>query len=94
MVLHRLDRVGTALNPRLAANQLALRLQPLNSREHLPSAKLIAGDCHSLHPAFTRQHGDQCGREAAEADQISPGVQSKGGHEEGQRRGHEKVPST
>ena len=39
------------------------------------------------------QHGDQCGRKAAEADKVPARVQSKGGHEEGERRSNEEVSS-
>ncbi len=37
------------------------------------------------------QNGDQCRREAAEADQVPGRVQSKGGHEKGQCRSDEEV---
>ena len=37
------------------------------------------------------QHGGERRCEVASADQVPARIQPEGGHEEGQRRGHEKV---
>lgn len=54
----------------------------------------------STYTAFTSRtalvyikHGRQCGLQAVKADQIPSGIQQKGGHDQGEYRGHEEVSS-
>lgn len=63
----------------------------LDASRETPSDKSAAELCVLLFFALSQYHGYRCGPEAASADQVPTRVQSESRHEEGQRRGAEKV---
>jgi hypothetical protein len=67
-----------------------------SSVSNLTSAKSITASRSVGVPSGQRalrvaNHGQRGGCEALKEHKIPTGVQSEGGHEQGQRRGHEKV---